>query len=381
MTNILYFCCYKDLSGYGEVARNHLRGLLKFPDLKIRIVNKRFQGPLPLPLKKQEQSLFESAEATTFPDKEKYIVVQHLTPENYVLDTRALCQVSYCPAELNALPLSWRLPLKAMEFNFSPSKHSMSAYTASGLSENNHFIIPHGVDTDKFNPDIPALKYEKRGYNFGSVFDWTERKDPHKLIHAYYSAFTDKDDVSLTLRVFYRFPYEKTLDAVKNRINSIKSGYTGRNDFPPIYLWTDEIDEDLMPNFYKTLDCFVLVSRGEAWGLPYSESMSMEIPTIGPAWGGNTDFMTHNKNSVLIPGKVVPIDNTEFLQYNPQYNNLLWFDADLTALKMAMLWTYKHREKAKQLGIQARKDMIENWAWNHTCAKLRGELVKLWGQY
>ncbi len=36
-----------------------------------------------------------------------------------------------------------------------------------------------------------------------------------------------------------------------------------------------------MPALYKTMDCFVLPSRGEGWGRPQVEAMAMGLPIIG----------------------------------------------------------------------------------------------------
>ncbi len=36
-----------------------------------------------------------------------------------------------------------------------------------------------------------------------------------------------------------------------------------------------------MPSLYKSVDCFVLPSRGEGWGRPQVEAMAMGLPLIG----------------------------------------------------------------------------------------------------
>jgi len=36
-----------------------------------------------------------------------------------------------------------------------------------------------------------------------------------------------------------------------------------------------------MPRLYKSVDAFVLPSRGEGWGRPHTEAMSMGLPVIG----------------------------------------------------------------------------------------------------
>ncbi len=54
-----------------------------------------------------------------------------------------------------------------------------------------------------------------------------------------------------------------------------------------------------MPRIFASADAFVLPSRGEGWGLPLMEAMSMGLPTIATAFGGNLDFM-NGTNSYLV---------------------------------------------------------------------------------
>jgi glycosyltransferase involved in cell wall biosynthesis len=36
-----------------------------------------------------------------------------------------------------------------------------------------------------------------------------------------------------------------------------------------------------LASLYKTMDCFLLPTRGEGWGRPITEAMSMQLPVIG----------------------------------------------------------------------------------------------------
>ena len=43
----------------------------------------------------------------------------------------------------------------------------------------------------------------------------------------------------------------------------------------------DWLLQTAMPSLYKSVDCFVLPSRGEGWGRPQTEAMAMGLPVIG----------------------------------------------------------------------------------------------------
>ena len=372
--NVLYYSCPYDLSGYGFVSRNHLTRLNKFTDLSIRLRPRKFwRGPVPdLGMNKK---LLESMEKKPI-DNNNFIFIQHLTPENFFVDPRARYHVCYTPFETDGAPISWLLGLKAMDEIWVPSEVNKKAYARMKIDPNKIHVIPHGVDIDTYNPDVKPLDYKHGKFNFGSVFDWTERKNPVALIRAYFNAFNSGEDVSLTLRVFWRFPLEKTMEYVKHQIQIIKDSFNDRKDFPKIVLWTEILPDSVLPNLYKSFDCFVLPTRGEGFGLPFIESMACGVPAIGPAVGGNREFMD-DSNSILVEGKMVPIDNGEFLRLQPQYAGQNWFDINEAQLSKAMRWVYDNPKDSKKITEKAVADLRDKWTWEHTAAKIYKRLHEI----
>jgi glycosyltransferase involved in cell wall biosynthesis len=54
-----------------------------------------------------------------------------------------------------------------------------------------------------------------------------------------------------------------------------------------------------MPSVYRSMDCFVLATRGEGWGRPIAEAMAMGLPAIATAWSGPTEFMNKSNSYPL----------------------------------------------------------------------------------
>jgi glycosyltransferase involved in cell wall biosynthesis len=372
--NVLYHSCPFDLSGYGAVARNHLLKLLKIKNLTIRLRTKKFWTGVSPDLKEDGEKL-HAMERTPIPEK-GFIFIQHLTPENFYIDPRAAYHICYTPFETDSAPAQWLIGLRAMDEIWVPSDHNKRAYIKAGLDGNKIQVIRHGVDIERYNPSVLPLQYNRGKFNFGSVFDWTERKNPVALIRAYYNAFHKGEDVTLTVRTFWRFPLEKTKEYIHNEIDNIKKGYAGRGAFPKILFWFDTMEEDVMPNFYKSFDCFVLPTRGEGFGLPLLEAMACGVPTIGPAWGGNTEFMKES-NSILVPGNVIPITNQQFLRYQPQYSNQNWFDIDEVRLAESMRWAYDQKNKALEIADAGVKYIADNFTWDHTAKSIYNRLVEI----
>jgi len=367
MLDVLYHGCPYDLSGYGAVARNHLVGLYGENSINVRLRTKKFWTG-PNLLLGEVGSILKKMEVKGIKNK-GFIFFQHLTPENFFIDPRASYHVCYTPFETDGAPIGWLLGLKAMDEIWVPSEENKKSYTKMGLPGEKIKVVPHGVNTERYNPDIAPLNYERAGFNFGSVFDWTERKNPKALIRSYYNAFKSSEDVSLTLRVFWRFPFENTMNHVKGAIQQIKDSYSGRKDFPKIILWTEMLSEDAIPNLYKSFDCFVLPSRGEGFGLPLIEAMACGVPTVGSSWGGNTDFMTSD-NSFLVGGTLQDINDVDFLRKQPQYAGQKWFDIDEEQLGKTFRWIFDNRGKAKEIGSIASKEILKDWTWDHTVKKI-----------
>lgn len=375
--NVLYYSCPFDLSGYGAVSRNHLAHMKNIKGLNLRLKTRRFWNGV-APDIGDIRPMLQEMERSPIDDK-NFIFIEHLTPENFYIDPRSKYHICYTPFETDSAPVSWLLGLRAMDEVWVPSKHNRESYIRAGLDKDKIFVMPHGVDHSKYNPDVAPMQYDRGAFNFGSVFDWTERKNPVALIRAYYNAFRDGEDVTLTIRTFWRFPIEKTMEFVSSEIEKIKSGFTDRTSFPKILLWVDNIEDELMPSFYKSLDCFVLPTRGEGFGLPFAEAMSCGVPSVGPIWGGNTEFM-NSDNSYLIQGNVVPIDNSVFLRIQPQYSGQNWFDIDEEALSKTMRYIYDHQDEAKEKGTKASEYIKDNFTWERTASMMYKRLCEIDGE-
>lgn len=56
--------------------------------------------------------------------------------------------------------------------------------------------------------------------------------------------------------------------------------------------WAEELTREQLRDELASADAFVLPTRGEGWGLPVAEAMTMGLPTIVTNWSGPAAFAT-----------------------------------------------------------------------------------------
>jgi len=183
-----------------------------------------------------------------------------------------------------------------------------------------------------------------------TVMKWEKRKGWDVLLKTYFQEFSADDDVALYIRANMDETNKGQYD------NFVKEFLTETSkdakELPPVVFLKEQVPYTKLPMLYKAVDCLVLPTHGEGWGLPIIEAMSMELPTIATNWSGNTEFMTE-ENSYLIP--------VDEMVESPVVGHF-WAQPSLTALKLAMRNVYENRLEAALLGKRARQDIKSRYS-------------------
>ena len=136
------------------------------------------------------------------------------------------------------------------------------------------------------------------------------------------------------------------------------------NTMPSIYLVPNPVANEYMPLLYQIATSFVIPSRGEGWGRPHIEAMSIGLPVIATNWSGPTEFM-NDKNSLLIG-----IDGYDTIKQGA-FKGHQWAKPSLFDLKKQLKWVYINRKQALQIGLQAQKDVRQKY-----CIKCVGNILQ-----
>lgn len=357
-----------DPSGYGEATRNYMLGLHYAGRAHIHLLNRQFfAGDMPdlggwLPA-------IVDIDKKGFDLREPHLAIQHLTPENYFISGGG-CKyhVGMTTFETDSIPNGWQVPMRSMDELWTHSHWGKQIFESVGIRRPIK-VMPHGVDTDRFRPDVEPLdemaqlRSEGR-FVFGANFDWNPRKNPTALLNAYLQEFGPEDDVVLVIKSYHQYPISQSMDRIRSEVNSarVRLGKDASNS-APIVVVGDIMPAALMPRWYAGLDAYVVPSRGEGWGLSYTEAMSTGLPTIAVAWSGHTEFM-NARNSVLINDfKLVPAQVSDRGAMAP-YAGHRWADVDVDSLASHMRQVREGGEEIRKIAARARKDMVEKWSWS-----------------
>lgn len=98
-----------------------------------------------------------------------------------------------------------------------------------------------------------------------------------------------------------------------------------------IVIWDKTLDTAEMAALYRSVDAFVLASRGEGWGRPFMEAMASGVPTIGTRGSGNEDFM-NDGNSFLVSTTLVDVPDAAADEIRV-YRGHQWLEPDVDELR------------------------------------------------
>ena len=215
-------------------------------------------------------------------------------------------------------------------------------------------------------------------------------------------------------------------DVLLNTSNAHHDQHTLKR-LPNVYVIDEHVAQRDLPALYAAADCFVLPSRGEGWGRPHVEAMSMGLPVIATNWSGRwsrlfnftlsqpfitliekraprldrafcsqgplgagrvltiacyidvpcmdspgpTAYMTESNSYPLTINGLVPIKTGPFRLHHR------WADPSKAHLQTLMREVVNNPERAKEKGVRARQDMIQNFAPNIVAAEVEQHLKRI----
>ena len=292
--------------------------------------------------------------------------------------------VGFCVWEGNSIPLYWMPYLldKRVSQIWVPSEHTKRAIlnTAANDWEEDKYadikigeklkIVPHGVDLNIFKPLVPTkeewLKEPEPGYHPYKPHKFTficnkgwrggieDRGGVGYVLKADCEEFKKDENVCLLLKLN---PAYLNPQLLKEKLDELKLP----EDRPEIKINIDNMPYKKLPELYQQCDVYVCAQRADAFNLPGLEAMGCGLPTIQTDFGGQTDYI--NTDNSWKTAYVL-----EEVKGDIQYEGMKWAIPAIDHLKAHMRDAFTNRDKTKEKGNQALKD-VQNWTWRHSSQK------------
>jgi glycosyltransferase involved in cell wall biosynthesis len=185
--------------------------------------------------------------------------------------------------------------------------------------------FPHCLDNRIFrnlpieNKDIKNIP----GFKFFYVGNNSYRKNVTALIDAFTTEFKEDEDVKLILKI-------NNIDDIRIKENE------------NIIVIAD-VDDLILSDIYRTVDCCVFPSRCEGFGLPILESLMCGTPVIAPYHTGIKTICEDEDYLISVKFKDVKIPENKRNQITMGKGT--WYDVDVDDLKLKMRDTFNKKPK------------------------------------
>jgi glycosyltransferase involved in cell wall biosynthesis len=276
------------------------------------------------------------------------------------------------PWEFGSPPKSWVAAMNdAVDEVWVPSRFVRDGFVSGGIPADRVYVIPNGVDCDRFHPSAPPLplKTQKR-FTFLFVGGTIHRKGIDILLDAFTRAFTAADDVCLVIKdmgvgSFYRG------QTAEDRIAEIR----GRADAPEIEYLTDKLADADLAGLYTACDCLVHPYRGEGFGLPIAEAMACGLPVIVTNHGAALDFCD-TVNAYLVPARPVYLADNRVGDLETVGRPWLT-EPDRDLLIELMQHAVKNEDERRWKGRHGRQRIVSQFTWKHAADTVEARFAAL----
>jgi hypothetical protein len=187
------------------------------------------------------------------------------------------------------------------------------------------------------------------------IGNFIPRKNLEELIIGFNCAFQGYNDVGLIIKTWSSANNAEGRKHIADAIRHFSNKTTGLVSKPKISLITDILDEDQIINLIRGTDCYVSVSYGEGFDLPMIQAMSMEKLIVTTRFLAHSDYLT-DSNSLGIDFSLMPCVNAGAPLYDSYQ---MWSRPNMESYINKLRESYSlirlHKEKAQQMGYEARK--------------------------
>lgn len=203
------------------------------------------------------------------------------------------------------------------------------------------FVIPNSINVNIYNSKANPATFSPplKKFVFVSVGTWGYRKGQEILLQSFAEEFSKSDDCTL----LFVAPYGSN-----GRDDEISKEIEKYSSLANIARCGIPITEHNMPGIYTACNAFVLVSRGEGFGVPYLEAGACGLPVIATKHSGHLMFLNDDNSYLIdIDGlKEIPDKSTNIHYWDNHLFASIESERFKNDLKLTMRSLYEDRHKS-----------------------------------
>ncbi|KAJ9522340.1 hypothetical protein QJQ45_008185 [Haematococcus lacustris] len=200
-----------------------------------------------------------------------------------------------------------------------------------------------------------ARRRAKKPFTFVSTFKWEMRKGWDVLLSAYLQEFTSDDNVEMYILTKPFLNGGNFAGDMRTWVQQhLNLSQEEHSQLPTLYVISSHLTSDQYAGLYKAADAYVTPTRGEGWGMPITEAMSMGLPVVVTNWSGVTAFVDESVGYMVnYTLQTVPDDQPWWFQ------GAKWAVASSSHLRQRMREVMSDRRTAAAKGKRARQRMVK----------------------
>lgn len=260
-------------------------------------------------------------------------------------------------AGTNVLPTGFAKFYKSCDYLCPPSNFAKQIFLDSKIPESSIKMIPHGIGSSYLNNDTITLPTNKKYKILVNVAQNHLRKNLNGTLEAYGRAFTNKDDVSLILKIKDKTPSHPFEVSIKDVLQKFYKKFPNHAEVKTFTEFVADISV-----LYRSVDTVFSLPYCEAFYFPGLEAIMSGKLAIAPAWGGQLDFL-NSDNALLVTGKETRADPRSM--YWEGKSNAIWFEPSIDDAAEKLKFAYANYESLNKKINNQRNTVYQKYCWDN----------------